>query len=132
MVEVVSVTLGPKIRNVVLEKKCGSPQVINNGVTIAREIELPDNIKNTGVLLIRQAAAKTNDVAGDRKTTVTLLAYIIIREGIKNLTSVANFIFLKISMGNVVQFFNCKYQYVFRSSRGFNDNFSSCCYFFRK
>jgi len=63
MVEAVSVTLGPKGRNVVLEKFAGSPQIINDGVSIAREIELEDNIENTGVSLIRQAAAKTNDVA---------------------------------------------------------------------
>jgi len=72
MVEAVSVTLGPKGRNVVLEKKYGSPQIINDGVTIAKEIELSDNIQNTGVSLIRQAAAKTNDVAGDGTTTATV------------------------------------------------------------
>jgi hypothetical protein len=64
MVEAVSLTLGPKGRNVVLEKKYGSPQIINDGVSIAKEIELLDNIENTGVSLIRQAASKTNDVAG--------------------------------------------------------------------
>ena len=69
MVEAVSVTLGPKGRNVVLEKTYGSPQIVNDGVTIAREIKLEDHIENTGVSLIRQAAAKTNDVAGDGTTT---------------------------------------------------------------
>jgi chaperonin GroEL len=64
MVEAVSVTLGPKGRNVVLEKPYGSPQIVNDGVTIAKEIKLPDHIENTGVSLIRQAASKTNDVAG--------------------------------------------------------------------
>ena len=63
--EAVAVTLGPKGRNVVLEKKFGAPQIINDGVTIAKEIELEDHIENTGVALIRQAASKTNDAAGD-------------------------------------------------------------------
>ena len=68
MVEAVSVTLGPKGRNVVLEKTYGSPQIVNDGVTIAKEIKLEDHIENTGVSLIRQAAAKTNEVAGDGTT----------------------------------------------------------------
>ena len=74
MVEAVSVTLGPKGRNVVLEKPYGSPQIVNDGVTIAKEIKLEDHIENTGVSLIRQAASKTNDVAGDGTTTATVLA----------------------------------------------------------
>lgn len=72
--EAVSVTLGPKGRNVVLERKYGAPQIVNDGVTIAKEIELEDHIENTGVALIRQAASKTNDVAGDGTTTATVLA----------------------------------------------------------
>jgi len=104
MVEAVSVTLGPKGRNVVLERKYGSPQIINDGVTIAREIELPDNIQNTGVSLIRQAASKTNDVAGDGTTTATVLAYAMVREGMKNLTAGANPISLKIGMEKALQF----------------------------
>ena len=104
MVEAVSVTLGPKGRNVVLEKKYGSPQIINDGVTIAKEIELNDNIQNTGVSLIRQAAAKTNDVAGDGTTTATVLAYAMVHEGMKNLTAGANPISLKIGMEKALQF----------------------------
>tara|TARA_B110000503_G_scaffold127304_1_gene196891 strand:+ start:30852 stop:32432 length:1581 start_codon:yes stop_codon:yes gene_type:complete len=104
MVEAVSVTLGPKGRNVVLEKKSGSPQIINDGVTIAREIELADNIENTGVALIRQAASKTNDVAGDGTTTATVLAHAMVREGMKNLTAGANPISLKIGMEKGLQF----------------------------
>ena len=69
LAESVAVTLGPKGRNVVLEKKFGAPQIINDGVTIAKEIELEDHIENTGVALIRQAASKTNDAAGDGTTT---------------------------------------------------------------
>ena len=90
MVEAVSVTLGPKGRNVVLEKPYGSPQIVNDGVTIAKEINLPDHIENTGISLIRQAAAKTNDVAGDGTTTATVLAYAMVKEGLKNVAAGAN------------------------------------------
>ena len=104
MVEAVSVTLGPKGRNVVLEKVAGSPQIINDGVSIAREIELSDNIENTGVSLIRQAASKTNDVAGDGTTTATVLAYSMVKEGMKNLTAGANPISLKIGMEKALNY----------------------------
>jgi chaperonin GroEL len=104
MVEAVSLTLGPKGRNVVLEKKYGSPQIINDGVSIAKEIELFDNIENTGVSLIRQAASKTNDVAGDGTTTATVIAYAIVEEGMKNLTAGANPISLKIGLEKTLQF----------------------------
>ena len=83
LTESVAVTLGPKGRNVVLEKKFGAPQIINDGVTIAKEIELEDHIENTGVSLIRQAASKTNDAAGDGTTTATVLARAIFTEGAK-------------------------------------------------
>lgn len=98
LVEAVSVTLGPKGRNVVLDKSFGSPQIINDGVSIATEIELEDNIENTGVSLIRQAAAKTNDVAGDGTTTATVLAFAIVKEGLKSLTVGTNPISLKIGL----------------------------------
>ena len=104
MVEAVAVTLGPKGRNVVLEKKFGSPQIINDGVSIAKEIELLDNVQNTGVSLIRQAASKTNDIAGDGTTTATVLAYAIVTEGMKNLTAGANPISLKIGLEKALQF----------------------------
>ena len=104
MVEAVSLTLGPKGRNVVLEKKYGSPQIINDGVSIAKEIELLDNTENTGVSLIRQAASKTNDVAGDGTTTATVIAYAIVKEGMKNLTAGANPISLKIGLEKALQF----------------------------
>jgi len=93
--EAVSITLGPKGRNVVLEKKYGTPQIINDGVTIAKEINLKDNLENTGVSLIRQAASKTNDVAGDGTTTATVLAYAIIKQGMRNVAAGANPIVLK-------------------------------------
>ncbi|MEL6228791.1 MAG: chaperonin GroEL [Cyanobacteria bacterium J06636_28] len=95
LAEAVAVTLGPKGRNVVLEKKFGSPQIVNDGVTIAKEIELEDNIENTGVALIRQAASKTNDAAGDGTTTATVLAHAIVKEGLRNVAAGANAISLK-------------------------------------
>jgi chaperonin GroEL len=95
LAEAVAVTLGPKGRNVVLEKKYGAPQIINDGVTIAKEIELEDNVENTGVALIRQAASKTNDAAGDGTTTATVLAHAIVKEGLRNVAAGANAIQLK-------------------------------------
>ena len=102
--EAVSITLGPKGRNVVLEKKYGTPQIVNDGVTIAREINLKDNLENTGVSLIRQAAAKTNDVAGDGTTTATVLAYAIIKQGMRNVAAGANPIVLKRGIEKATQF----------------------------
>ncbi len=90
LAETVAVTLGPKGRNVVLENKFGVPQIVNDGITIAKEIELEDHVENTGVALIRQAAAKTNDVAGDGTTTATVLAQAIVKEGLRNLAAGAN------------------------------------------
>lgn len=104
MVEAVSVTLGPKGRNVVLEKSYGSPQIVNDGVTIAKEINLKDHIENTGVSLIRQAASKTNDVAGDGTTTATVLAYAMVKEGLKNVAAGANPISIKLGMEKATQY----------------------------
>ncbi|MBW4622882.1 MAG: chaperonin GroEL [Cyanosarcina radialis HA8281-LM2] len=95
LAEAVAVTLGPKGRNVVLEKKFGAPQIVNDGVTIAKEIELEDHIENTGVSLIRQAASKTNDAAGDGTTTATVLAHAMVKEGLRNVAAGANPIALK-------------------------------------
>ena len=86
----VKITLGPKGRNVVLDKKFGLPLITNDGVTIAKEIELPDGAENIGAQLIREVASKTNDVAGDGTTTATVLAQAIISEGLKNLAAGAN------------------------------------------
>ena len=80
----VKITLGPKGCNVVLEKKYGAPLITNDGVTIAKEIELEDPFENMGAQLVREVAAKTNDVAGDGTTTATILAQAIVREGMKN------------------------------------------------
>lgn len=102
--EAVSVTLGPRGRNVVLERKFGSPQIVNDGVTIAKEIELQDFIQNTGVALIRQAASKTNDVAGDGTTTATVLAHAIVKQGLKNVAAGANPMTLKKGIEKAVKF----------------------------
>ncbi len=86
----VKVTLGPKGRNVVLDKKYGAPLITNDGVTIAKEVELEDAFENMGAQLVREVATKTNDVAGDGTTTATLLAQALVREGLKNVTAGAN------------------------------------------
>ena len=90
MADTVKITLGPKGRNVVLDKKYGSPQIVNDGVTIAKEIELEDPFENMGAQLVREVASKTNDVAGDGTTTATLLAQSIVHEGMKNVAAGAN------------------------------------------
>ena len=91
----VSSTLGPSGRNVILDKKFGSPQITKDGVTVAKEIELPDPFENMGAQMVKEVASKTNDVAGDGTTTATLLAEAIYREGLKNLTAGANGMALK-------------------------------------
>ncbi len=88
--DAVKVTLGPKGRNVILEKKFGAPQIVNDGVTIAKEIELKDGLENAGAQLLKEVSSKTNDVAGDGTTTASVLAQAIVREGLKNLTAGAN------------------------------------------
>ncbi|OIP72697.1 MAG: chaperonin GroL [Oscillatoriales cyanobacterium CG2_30_44_21] len=108
LAEAVAVTLGPKGRNVVLEKKFGSPQIVNDGVTIAKEIELEDNVENTGVALIRQAASKTNDAAGDGTTTATVLAHAIVKEGLRNVAAGANSIALKRGIDKATTFLVAK------------------------
>ncbi|MBV8638166.1 MAG: chaperonin GroEL, partial [Candidatus Eremiobacteraeota bacterium] len=90
LADAVKVTLGPKGRNVVLDKKFGSPTITNDGVTIAKEIELPNTFENMGAQLVKEVASKTNDIAGDGTTTATVLAQAIIREGLRNVTAGAN------------------------------------------
>lgn len=104
LAEAVAVTLGPKGRNVVLEKKFGAPQIVNDGVTIAKEIELEDHVENTGVALIRQAASKTNDAAGDGTTTATVLAHAMVKEGLRNVAAGANAISLKRGIDKAANF----------------------------
>src|SRR6202522_2407533 len=95
LADAVKVTLGPKGRNVVLDKKYGAPTITNDGVTIAREIELDDPFENMGAQLVREVATKTNDVAGDGTTTATVLAQALVREGLKNVAAGANPMSLK-------------------------------------
>src|SRR5881397_4030950 len=101
--QAVRITLGPKGRNVVLEKKFGAPTVTNDGGTIVREIELKDAMENTGAQLLREVATKTNDVAGDGTTTATILAQTMISEGLRNVTAGANPMQLKIGIEKAVQ-----------------------------
>ncbi len=102
LADTVKVTLGPKGRNVVLSKTFGSPQITNDGVTIAREIELSDPYENMGAQLVKEVATKTNDVAGDGTTTATLLAQAIIREGLKNVAAGANPMILRKGIAKAV------------------------------
>ena len=103
LADTVKVTLGPKGRNVVLDRKFGAPLITNDGVTIAKEIELPDPFENMGAQLVREVSTKTNDVAGDGTTTATLLAQAMIREGLKNLAAGANPIVMKKGMAKAVE-----------------------------
>lgn len=102
LADTVKVTLGPKGRNVVLDKKYGAPLITNDGVTIAKEIELEDVYENMGAQLVKEVATKTNDVAGDGTTTATLLAQAIIREGLKNVAAGANPMILKKGISKAV------------------------------
>src|SRR3989338_1503126 len=95
LAQAVVTTLGPKGRNVALDKKWGAPNVIHDGVTVAKEIELEDPFENMGAQLVKEAASKTNDVAGDGTTTATLLAQQIVTAGMKNIAAGANPMVLK-------------------------------------
>ena len=103
LADTVKITLGPKGRNVVLDKKYGSPLITNDGVTIAKEIELDDPFENMGAQLVKEVSTKTNDVAGDGTTTATLLAQAMIQEGLKNLAAGANPIIVKKGMAKAVE-----------------------------
>ena len=102
LADTVKITLGPKGRNVVLDKKFGTPLITNDGVSIAKEIELDDPFENMGAQLVREVSTKTNDVAGDGTTTATLLAQAMIREGLKNLAAGANPVVMKKGMAKAV------------------------------
>ncbi|MFA7621929.1 MAG: TCP-1/cpn60 chaperonin family protein, partial [Aminobacteriaceae bacterium] len=102
--DTVSVTLGPKGRNVVLEKKFGSPTITNDGVNIAKEIDLEDVYENTGAQLLKEVASKTNDIAGDGTTTATVFARAIIAEGMKNVAAGANGMLMRSGIERAVDF----------------------------
>src|SRR5213594_3410404 len=103
LADTVKVTLGPKGRNVVLDKKYGSPTVTKDGVTVAKEIELPDPLENMGAQMVKEVATKTSDLAGDGTTTATVLAQAIFREGLKNVTAGANPMELKRGIDRAVE-----------------------------
>ena len=102
LADTVKITLGPKGRNVVLDKKYGAPLITNDGVSIAKEVELPDPFENMGAQLVKEVSTKTNDVAGDGTTTATLLAQAMIHEGLKNLAAGANPIVVKKGMAKAL------------------------------
>ena len=103
LADTVKITLGPKGRNVVLDRKFGAPLITNDGVTIAKEIELKDPFENMGAQLVKEVSTKTNDVAGDGTTTAVVLAQAIVREGLKNLAAGANPIILKDGIKKAVE-----------------------------
>ena len=103
LADAVKVTLGPKGRNVVLEKKFGAPTITNDGVSIAREVELEDPYENMGAQLVKEVATKTNDVAGDGTTTATVLAQALVREGLRNVAAGANPMALKRGIDKAVE-----------------------------
>jgi chaperonin GroEL len=103
LADAVKVTLGPRGRYVVLEKKFGSPSLVDDGVTIAKEIEVEDKFENLGAQLVREVASKTNDVAGDGTTTATVLAQAIVREGLKNVAAGSNPLAIKRGIEKAVE-----------------------------
>jgi chaperonin GroEL len=103
LADAVRVTLGPKGRNVLLEKKFGAPEIVNDGITVTKEIELSDPLENTGAKLIREVASQTNDIAGDGTTTAAILAQALIHEGLKNVTAGANPVALRRGIDKIIQ-----------------------------
>ena len=103
LADAVKITLGPKGRYVVLDKKYGAPTITNDGVTIAKEIELEDALENMGAQLVKEVATKTNDVAGDGTTTATVLAQALVREGLRNVAAGANPLGLKRGIEKAVE-----------------------------
>src|SRR5438477_11060015 len=103
LADAVKVTLGPKGRNVVIDKKFGAPLITKDGVTVAKEIELEDPIENMGAQMVREVASKTSDIAGDGTTTATVLAQAIFREGLKSVTAGANPMSLKRGIDKAVE-----------------------------
>src|SRR6201995_963432 len=106
LADTVKVTIGPKGRNVVIDKKFGAPTITNDGVTIAREVELEDPYENLGAQLVKEVATKTNDIAGDGTTTATVLAQALVREGLRNVAAGASPAALKKGIDKAVQAVN--------------------------
>ena len=103
LADTVKITLGPKGRNVVLDRKFGAPLITNDGVTIAKEVELEDAFENMGAQLVKEVSTKTNDVAGDGTTTALILAQAMIDEGLKNVAAGANPVILKKGISGAVE-----------------------------
>src|SRR5688572_29299023 len=103
LADAVKITIGPKGRNVVLEKKFGAPTITNDGVSIAREVELEDPFENMGAQLVKEVATKTNDIAGDGTTTATVLAQALVKEGLKNVAAGASPLSLKRGIEKAVE-----------------------------
>ena len=120
LADAVKVTLGPKGRNVVIEKKFGAPQITKDGVTVAKEIELEDKFENTGAQLVKSVASKTGDDAGDGTTTATILTQAIVTEGLKNVTAGANPMDLKRGIDKAVA---AVVDYIKANSEQVNDNY---------
>ena len=118
----VKVTLGPKGRNVVIEKKFGAPQITKDGVTVAKEVELEDHFENTGAQLVKSVASKTGDDAGDGTTTATILTQAIVNEGLKNVTAGANPMDLKRGIDKAV---NVVVDYIRESAEQVDDNYEN-------
>ena len=104
LADAVKVTLGPKGRNVVIERKFGSPLVTKDGVSVAKEIDLENQLENVGAQMVREVASNTSDVAGDGTTTATVLAYAMVKEGLKNVAAGANPIAIKLGMEKATQY----------------------------
>src|SRR4249920_2161912 len=118
LADAVKVTLGPRGRNVVIDKKYGAPTITNDGVTIAREVELDDPAENLGAQLAKEVATKTNDIAGDGTTTATVLAQAMVKEGLRNVAAGANPAALKRGMDAAVDALNDKLLEVARDVEG--------------
>src|SRR5438445_12145410 len=124
LADAVKVTLGPKGRNVVIEKKFGSPTITKDGVTVAKEIELPNGIENMGAQMVREVASKTSDVAGDGTTTATVLAQAIFREGVKTVAAGDNPMAMKRGIEKAVELVCGKYNTEGERDKGELDKFS--------
>ena len=103
LADAVKITLGPRGRNVLLGRKFGTPQIVNDGITVAKDIELEDPLENTGARLIQEVASKTKDVAGDGTTTATVLAQAMIREGLRNVAAGANPVALRYGIEKIIE-----------------------------
>ena len=132
LADTVKITLGPKGRNVVLDKKYGAPLITNDGVTIAKEIELEDPFENMGAGLVKEVSTKTNDIAGDGTTTAVVLAQAMINEGLKNVAAGANPVILKKGISGAVAIAVEELKKISKPIKDKNGIVSGCFYFRRR